>query len=130
VIGAYAPLLGITEGWMFRDKKEAPSRTSDYEALFFEVIQWSQERGDLSDNVVIKDDDVIAVFGSGRSGRRGYSTHATKMGISDAAIKRLARWRSIEAIGGKAPSFAGGTKESYQEINLTMTTLLRASEML
>jgi hypothetical protein len=69
------------------------------------------------------------MFELGRSGRRGYSTHAsTNMVILDADIKRLARWRYIEAAGGKAPSFAVCwrycTNESYQELNLVIKTLL------
>jgi hypothetical protein len=52
------------------------------------------------------------------------------MGIADADVKSLARWWSIEATLLNVPLFAGGTKESYQEINLMMKTLLRASTML
>jgi hypothetical protein len=112
---------------MFRYKNEAPARTSNYEPLFFEVIQWIQERGDLPDRLLGNDDGVIGVFGLGR---RGYSTCASNMGISEADTKRLARWRSTEATVGNASSFAGGTKAIYQEIKLKMNTLLLASNRL
>jgi hypothetical protein len=33
-----------------------------------------------------RDEDVLEVYGSGRSTRQGYATHTTKIGILDADI--------------------------------------------
>jgi hypothetical protein len=68
--------------------------------------------------------------GISRSGRRGYATHSTNVRIADVDIKRLARWRAIEAAAGRAASLPGRTKEGYSEINQMIKSLLRASRPL
>jgi hypothetical protein len=60
-----------------------------------------QEAGTVTERLLPRDDDITASHDITRSGRRGYVTHATNVGITDADIKRLARWRAIEAATGR-----------------------------
>jgi hypothetical protein len=126
---AYAN-LGITNGWMFRNKKGEAERMGFYEPYMFELIQRVQDAGVLAERLLPREEDITVSHGIARSGRRGYSTHATNVGIADAYIKRLARWRAIEAAAGRAVSLPGGTKEGYSEINQMIKSLLRASRPL
>ena len=118
--------LGITHGWMFRDSRGAPGRQKDYEPELFDLIETVIENESLPERLLPKATVVHVEYGSGRSGRRGYATHATNQGISDKDIERLARWRSIENAGGKQAN-VGGTKESYSDIMQMLRTLLRAT---
>jgi hypothetical protein len=124
-VEAYAR-LGITHGWMFRDGRGAPSRQKEYEPMLFALIEEVVESEVLPDRVLPKNTDVPAEYGIGRSGRRGYTTHATNEAIPDPDIKRLARWRSVENAGGKQANL-GGTKEGYSDIMMMLKTLLRAT---
>jgi hypothetical protein len=119
-------LKGITSGWVFRNKSGAPGRHSDYEPDFF-VIQAS---GVVAARLLDPEDELPALYGLSRSLRRGYATHATNMGISDADQKILARWKYVDSADGCTPNFQGGTKESYSDINLMLKRLLRATKKL
>jgi hypothetical protein len=96
----------------------------------FELIQRVQDAGVVAERLLPREEDITVSHGIARSGRRGYATHATNVGIADADIKRLARWRAIEAAAGRAASLPGGTKEGYSEINQMIKSLLRASRPL
>jgi hypothetical protein len=126
---AYAN-LGITNGWMFRNKKGEAERMGFYEPYMFELIQRVQDAGTVTERLLLRDDDNTVSHGIARSERRGYATHATHVGISDADIKRLARWRAIEAVAGRAASLPGGDNEGYSEINQMIKSLLIASRPL
>jgi hypothetical protein len=76
------------------------------------------------------DEEVVKVYGIGRSGRQGYATHATSIGILDADIKILARSPAVEAAAGRAASLPGGMPESYAKIGQMRWSLLRASRPL
>jgi hypothetical protein len=95
-VDAYAN-LGIANGWMFRNKKREAERMGFYEPYMFELIQRVQDAGVVAERLLPREEDITVSHGIARSGRRGYATHATNVGIVDAAIKRLARWRAIEA---------------------------------
>jgi hypothetical protein len=84
----------------------------------------------VADRLLPRDEDITVIHGVARSGRRGFATHATNVGISDADIKRLVRWRAIEAAAGRAVSLPRGTSEGYSEINQMIIPLLRASWLL
>jgi hypothetical protein len=128
-VEAYAN-MGITNGWMFRNKKGEAERMGFYEQYMFEMIQRVQDTGELAEILLPRKEDITGSHGIARSGRRGYATHATNVGIADAHIKRLARWRAIEAAAGRAASLLGDTKEGYSEINQMIKSLLRASRPL
>jgi hypothetical protein len=115
-VGNYAN-LGITNGWMFHNKKGEAERMGFYEPYIFELIQRVQEAGTVADRLLPRDEDMTVSHGIGRSGRRGYATHATNVGIVNADINRLARWRAIEAAAGRAASLPGGKKEGHSDIN-------------
>jgi hypothetical protein len=118
--------LGKSSGWMFRNSRGGPAGQKAFEPEFFDVLRDIQtRRPDLIDG----NEDVGEIYGMGRSCRRGYTTHATNVGIRDADIKRLARWRSIENSDGSA-GYLGGTKENYSEITQMLKTLLRATQRL
>jgi hypothetical protein len=67
------------------------------EPYMFELIQRVQDAGVVTERLLPREEDITVSHGIARSGRRGYATHATNVGIADADIKRLARWRAIEA---------------------------------
>jgi hypothetical protein len=124
-VEAYAR-VGITHGWLFRDAKGAPSRQRDYEQMLFSLIEEVIESDTLPERILPKNTDVAAEYGISRSGRRGYTTHATNEAIPEADILRLARWRSVENAGGKRANL-GSTKEGYSDIMMMLKTLLRAT---
>jgi hypothetical protein len=107
---AYAN-LGITNIWMFRNKKGEAERMGVYEPYMFELIQILQDAGVVAERLLPREEDITVSHGIARSGRRGYATHNTNVGIVDADIKRLDRWRAIEAATGRAASLLGGTKK-------------------
>jgi hypothetical protein len=121
--------IGVTDGWLFRDQRGAPSRQKEYEPRLFALIDEVIENETLPERILPRSTDVAAEYGIGRSGRRGYATHATNMAISDPDIKRLARWRSVENAGGKQANL-GGTKEGYSDIMMMLKSLLRATRNL
>jgi hypothetical protein len=100
--------LGITNGWIFRNKKGEVERMFFYEPYMFELIQKVQDAGVVAKSFLPRDEDITVSHGIARSGRRGYADHATNVGKVDADINRLARWRTIEAAAGRAASFPGG----------------------
>jgi hypothetical protein len=106
-VEAYAN-LGISNGWMFRNKKGEADRMYFYEPYMFELIQRVQDAGTVDERLLPRDADITVSHGISRSGRRGYANHATNIGIADADINRLARWRAIEAAAGRAASLSGG----------------------
>jgi hypothetical protein len=128
-VEAYAN-LGITNGWMFRNRKGDAERMGVYEPYMFELIQRVQDAGVVAEKLFPRGKYITMSHGIARSGRRGYATHATSLGIVDAYIKRLARCRAIEATAGRDASLLGGTNEGYSEINQMIKSLLRASRPL
>jgi uncharacterized damage-inducible protein DinB len=74
-----------------------------------------------------RDEDITVSRGIARSGRRGYATQATNMGIVDADLKWLARLRATEAPTGRAASLPEDTKEGYWEVNQMIRSLLQAA---
>jgi hypothetical protein len=98
-----------------------------YESYMFELIQRVQEGGTVAERLLPRDEDITVSHGIAISGRRGYATHATHVGIVDAYIKRLARWRLVEAATGRAASLPGDTNEGYSEIIQMIKSLLIAS---
>jgi hypothetical protein len=106
-VEAYAN-LGISNSWMFRNKKGEAERMGFYETYMFELIQRVQDAGTVAEIFLPRDDDITVSHGIARSGRRGYATHTTNIGIPDADIKQLARWRAIDAAAGRAASLPGG----------------------
>jgi hypothetical protein len=106
-VEAYAN-LGISNGWTFRNKKREAERMWFYEPYMFDLIQRVQDAGTVAGRVLLRDENVTVSIDIARSGRRGYATHATNVGIADADINRLVRWRAIEAAAGRAASLPGG----------------------
>jgi hypothetical protein len=123
-VEAYAN-LGITNGCMFRNKKGEAERMGVYEPYMFELIQRVQDARPVAERLLPRDEGITVSHGIAISGRRGHATHATNVGIADADIKRLVRWRAIEAAAGRAASLPRGTKEGYSDINQMIKSLLR-----
>jgi hypothetical protein len=76
---------------MFRNKKGEAERMVSYEPYMFELIQRVQDAGVVAERLLPREEDITVSHGIARSGRRGYVTHATNVGLADADIKRLAR---------------------------------------
>jgi hypothetical protein len=68
-VEAYANLV-ITNGWMFRNKKEEAERMSFYEQYMFELIQRVQDAGVVAERLLPREEDTTVSHGIARSGRR------------------------------------------------------------
>ena len=111
---------------MFRGEDGRAIEQKTLEPERFEVLREIQrEHPEWIDPM----EDVGEVYGISRSMRRGYMTNATNVNIGDGDIKRLARWRNLEAADGKSASH-GGMKEHYSEITQMLKSLLRATKRL
>jgi hypothetical protein len=122
--------LGITNGWMFQNKKREEKIMSFYEPYMFEMIQRVWDAGVVAERLLPREEYITVSQGIARSERIGYTNHATIVGITNADIKRLARCRVIEAAARRAASLPVGTRERYSEINQMIKSLLTASQPL
>jgi hypothetical protein len=68
-VEAYAK-LGITNGWMFRNKKGEAERMGFHEPYMFELIQRVQDAGVVSKRLLPREEDITVSHGIARSGRR------------------------------------------------------------
>jgi hypothetical protein len=73
-VEAYAN-LGITNGWMFRNKKGEAKRMGFYKPYMFELIHRVQDAGVVAERLLPREEDITVSHGISRSGRIGYATH-------------------------------------------------------
>ena len=67
--------------------------------------------------------DVYEEMGISRSFRRGATTHTRNMGVSEADIDSMNRWRKFEAAQGRRPAMA--MRDHYSQIVQMIGTFLR-----
>ena len=72
-----------------------PTRLSQYDTDFFDVLFQIQAQSDLISNQV----DVVDLYGIMRLSRRGATAHAKNMKIPKDVIEAVHRWRR-EVFGG------------------------------
>jgi hypothetical protein len=72
--------------------------------------------------------DVLEEMGISRSFRRGATTHARNMGVSEADIDSMNRWRKFEAAQGRQPSMP--MRDHYSQKVQMIGTFLRFPQAL
>lgn len=119
----------ITSGWLYA-KKSGPNRGQRLESSHFELdvltllVEVQEERGDLIPAGL----DVMDVYGTYRSFRRGATTEARNAKVPKEAIELNNGWRTMEKARGKHP----GTDmlAYYTELSLALKSQLVFSSAL
>jgi hypothetical protein len=117
--------VGITRGWVFRDKHSDRARASDFEwdiLCELEIIQRE------SPHIIVASVDVFEDYGVSRSFRRGSDTHAINQGVKMDDIERNNRWRTVEQAQGKAAKLR--MIHHYADVRNMLKALLRYSRPL
>ena len=109
----------LTHGPLFRDPKGNCARTSTFEDVVLEKLTSIQQQHTrlIPDSVDLNDN-----FGMSRSFRRGSTTHAKNLGVSDAVIDLNNRWRTFDRIRGSMPSLR--MSEYYNDVKLSLPRFL------
>jgi hypothetical protein len=74
----------------------------------FELIQRVHDAGVVAERLLPMEEDITVSHGIARSGRRGYATHATNVGIADADIKHKILTQSLAAVVKRPPRCSVG----------------------
>ena len=111
--------LGITNGPLFRTATGDRARTNTFEETIVDKLLVIQQRAPhlIPDLVGLTDD-----FGMSRSFRRGSTTHAKNLGVTDAVIDLNNRWRSFDCSKGSMPALR--MSEYYNDIKLSLPRFL------
>jgi hypothetical protein len=116
---------GRFHGPAFCDDDGQVAKMSDYEEIFYEILHEIQdERPDL----IGPDVNIEQVYGFYRSFRRGATTRAREVGVSEIDIDLINRWRQIERAQGTKPSLA--IRDHYTEVVQLKSSRLRFSRPL
>ena len=109
----------ITHGPLFRNSQGDRARTSTFEDVVIEkLITIQQQHPHLIPDSV----DLTDEFGMSRSFRRGSTTHAKNLGVSDAVIDLNNRWRTFDRSRGSMPSLR--MSEYYNDVKLSLPRFL------
>jgi hypothetical protein len=103
--------MGVISGFIFLIKDGKPAWAADFEESLIEILVWIQHNMTGIIPVTI---ELWAVFGVGRSMRRGATTDALNAGIDGPTIDANNGWRKIESAKGKMPRFS--TRQRYTQI--------------
>jgi hypothetical protein len=115
--------MGYTRGPMFKDLVTgARLKQSSFEPGFFRRLSQVQDsRPDLLGAGV----DVEDQYGISRSFRRGATSRAADLALSDKIVNANNRWRSVDEAGSKKPSMT--IRDHYTDIRLTINLQLQFS---
>jgi hypothetical protein len=116
---------GKYHGPAFCDEAGEVARMSDYEEIFYEILRDIQ---DQRPDLIAPEVEVEQIYGFYRSFRRGSTTRATELGVSETAIDLINRWRKVERAGGMQPSMA--VRDHYTEVVQLKTSRLKFSKPL
>jgi hypothetical protein len=116
---------GKYHGPAFCDEAGEVARMSDYEEIFYEILRDIQ---DQRPDLIAPEVEVEQIYGFYRSFRRGSTTRATELGVSETAIDLVNRWRKVERAGGMQPSMA--VRDHYTEVVQLKTSRLKFSKPL
>jgi hypothetical protein len=113
---------GRFHGPAFCDDDGEVVQKSDYEEVFYDLLREIQDqRPDLIGPEV----DVEGVYGFFRSFRRGATTRAREMGVSETDIDLINRWRKVERAEGMEPNMP--VRDHYTEVVQLKSSRLRFS---
>ena len=90
--------MGYVDGWAFRRDNGSRAKASDCRNNIFAKLVEIQATTSLIDS----DCNVWEDFGVQRSGRRFFTTEATKKGVSPHLIELQARWQTDRAAGKRS----------------------------
>ena len=112
---------GFVDGWAFRRPDGTRAKASDYRNNIFRKLEIIQE----SSNLIDPECNVWEDFGVQRSGRRFFTTEATKNGVSPHLIELQARWQTDRAKGSR--SVQRTMIHTYSEVRNMKDTLKKPS---
>ena len=115
---------GRQRGWLYATDDDKRMKASEMGDDLFELLERVQEET----NYIPVSVDVRDEFGIYRSLRRGSTTHAINMEVSEADITRNNRWRKVEAAGNKHAGFS--MMDHYTQIKQAIKAMLRYSQAL
>jgi len=87
--------MGYDDGWAFRRSDGERSKALDYRANIFKKLEIIQ----TTTTLINPECNVWDDFGIQRSGRRMFTTEATKNGVAAHLIELQARWQTDRAAG-------------------------------
>jgi len=115
---------GYEDGWAFRREDGSRAKAADYRKNLFQKLEVIQSNTNLIDPEVSIWDD----YGIQRSGRRMFTTEATKRGASEHLIQLQARWMTDRAVGNR--SVQRTMIHTYSEIRNMKDKLSEPSQLL
>jgi hypothetical protein len=116
---------GLFHGPALCNEEGEVIQMSEYEETFYDVLHEIQEqRPDL----IGPDVDIEQIYGFYRSFRRGATTRAREMGVSEVDIDLINRWRKLEKAQGMMPSLP--VRDHYTEVVQLKSSRLRFSKPL
>jgi hypothetical protein len=96
------------------------ARSSDIDALFIQVLERVQAR---KLEFFRPGEDILRTHGISCSLRKGSNSEAQVVGIPEAKINQMNRWRKVERVAGLQPKFH--MMEYYTEILIALAALLQ-----
>jgi hypothetical protein len=117
--------MGINHGPLFRGTNGHRSRAGDFEANFFERLEYIKiSKPHLMCNV----EEISEEYGVSRSFRRGATSEAVNAGAPPDVIDANNRWRKFNQAGASRPSIT--MREHYTNVRLTLSHRLRFLKLL
>ena len=116
--------LGFEDGWAFRRPDGMRAKASDYRKNIFTKLEVIQRKTLLID----PECNVWEDYGIQRSGRRMFTTEATKAGVEPHKIELQARWQTDRAAGER--TVQRSMIHMYSEVRNMKDTLIEPSKKL
>jgi len=111
-------------GWVFPGNEgRGKARIADFDPFFHDALRHIQSR---RPELIKEEVDVGQAFSLRRSLRRGSTTHARNMGVSEEIIEFNNGWRKHQRAGAKAPSLS--MVQHYTDVKLALPYVLRYSK--
>ena len=111
---------GNFRGAAFAGTDGQPLHSGTLETYILEILVGIQKR---HPEIIDPSVDVFEEMGISRSFRRGATTHARNMGVSEPDIDTINRWRKFEAAQGRRPAMP--MRDHYSEKVQMLETFLR-----
>jgi hypothetical protein len=106
----------------FCDEEGEVVQLSEYEEIFYEILHEIQ---DQIPDLIGHDVDIEQVYGFYRSFRQGAPPRAREVGVSQADIDLINRWRKIKKALGTKPSLS--IRDQYTKVVQVKSLKLRFS---
>jgi hypothetical protein len=116
---------GITRGPVFRTSGGTKARQSQFGySIFGRLVRVAEEQPELFPDKKL---DIMASYSTRRSFRRGATTRAELLGLSETVTNLNNRWRSVEKAQGRKLSHSS-MRSYYSGIRLMLVLLLEFSK--